>query len=30
MPRMAKMFAFMDEDRDGYLTQADLQHRPRR
>ena len=30
MPRMAKMFAFMDEDRDGYLTQGDLQHRPRR
>ncbi|MBZ4039685.1 hypothetical protein [Novilysobacter selenitireducens] len=26
MPRMAKMFAFMDEDRDGYLRLVDLQH----
>lgn len=30
MPRLAKAFAFHDEDRDGFLTRADLQPRPRR
>ncbi|MFD0740344.1 hypothetical protein ACFQZQ_13750 [Lysobacter koreensis] len=30
MPRLAKSFAFMDEDRDGFLTRADLRHSPRR
>lgn len=30
MPRMAKAFAFHDEDRDGFLTRADLQPKPRR
>ena len=29
MPRMAAHFAFMDEDRDGFLVRADLAH-PRR
>jgi len=29
MPQLSKGFAFMDEDRDGYLTRADLQHSPR-
>lgn len=29
-PRLAKHFAFMDEDRNGYLTPSDLQHTPRR
>lgn len=30
MPSMAKTFAFHDEDRDGFLTRADLQPKPRR
>ena len=30
MPRLAKAFAFHDEDRDGFLTRADLQPTPRR
>lgn len=30
MPQMAKAFAFYDEDRDGFLTRADLQPKPRR
>lgn len=29
MPQLAKSFAFIDEDRDGFLTRADLQHTPR-
>ncbi|QSX75275.1 calcium-binding protein [Lysobacter arenosi] len=29
MPRLSKGFAFMDEDRDGYLTRDDLKHSPR-
>lgn len=30
MPHLAKAFAFHDEDRDGFLTRADLQPKPRR
>lgn len=30
MPYLAKAFAFMDEDRDGYLTRDDLRHGPHR
>ena len=30
MPHLAKSFAFHDEDRDGFLTRADLQPRSRR
>jgi Ca2+-binding EF-hand superfamily protein len=30
MPRLARAFAFLDEDRDGFLTRADLQREPRR
>ena len=30
MPHMAKAFAFRDEDRDGFLTRADLHGHPRR
>ncbi|MFP7723664.1 EF-hand domain-containing protein [Lysobacter sp. A3-1-A15] len=30
LPRIARMFAFMDEDRDGYLVATDLQHRTHR
>ena len=30
MPRLARAFAFHDEDRDGFLTRADLQPMPRR
>lgn len=30
MPQLAKGFAFHDEDRDGFLTRADLQIQPRR
>ena len=29
MPRMSKSFAFMDEDRDGFLTREDLKPSPR-
>jgi Ca2+-binding EF-hand superfamily protein len=29
MPRLSKGFAFMDEDRDGYLTRDDLRQSPR-
>lgn len=30
MPHLAKAFAFHDEDRDGFLTRADLQPKPHR
>lgn len=30
MPYLAKAFAFHDEDRDGFLTRADLQRKPHR
>ncbi len=30
MPRLSRSFAFMDEDRDGYLTRDDLKPMPRR
>lgn len=30
MPHLTKAFAFHDEDRDGFLTRADLQRKPRR
>ncbi len=30
MPQLAKAFAFHDEDRDGFLTRADLQRNPHR
>lgn len=30
LPRLAKAFAFLDEDRDGFLTRTDLQAQPRR
>lgn len=30
MPRLEKAFAFMDEDRDGFLTRADLKQPPHR
>ncbi|MGO1068482.1 EF-hand domain-containing protein [Lysobacter sp. CA199] len=30
MPRLARSFAFLDEDRDGFLTKADLKPAPRR
>ncbi|HEY5805732.1 MAG TPA: calcium-binding protein [Lysobacter sp.] len=29
MPRLSRGFAFMDEDRDGYLTRDDVKHTPR-
>lgn len=29
MPRLAKSFAFTDEDRDGFLTREDLRRKPR-
>ncbi|UNK50480.1 calcium-binding protein [Lysobacter sp. S4-A87] len=29
MPQLSKGFAFIDEDRDGYLTRDDLRHSPR-
>jgi Ca2+-binding EF-hand superfamily protein len=29
MPHLSRSFAFMDEDRDGFLTREDLQHRRR-
>lgn len=30
MPRLARSFAFLDEDRDGFLTKSDLKPAPRR
>ncbi len=30
LPRLAKGFAFMDENRDGFLTRDELRHTPRR